>query len=233
MVRRTARSLVVLAFSSVLLLAAASLAGGASEPPGGQAPKNRYLGVAKCKACHSKEETGNQFARFQAGPHAKAFEVLASPRAKEVAAERGIADPQKSDECVRCHVTGFGLPDDHFQKGFDRTAGVQCETCHGPGEQHMLARMRAAKDAGPGYPDIPEGEIVLRPPLSTCTTCHNEESPTFVPFCHHRRMALVRHLNPQKPRTAEELAALDACTCEDACVCKTGPDATCSKEAGG
>lgn len=106
----------------------------------------------------------------------------------------------------------------------DAKLGVQCESCHGPGEQHVKARMKAAADEEegkpPSYTKIPDDEIIKQAPLETCTKCHNEESPTYKPFCYHDRVAQIRHLNPLKPRTAEEKAALTACSCEDKCVCK-------------
>jgi hypothetical protein len=165
--------------------------------------------------------------------HAKAFEALASDEAKKVAQAKGIADPQKSDECVRCHVTAFGEPEDAIRKGFEATKGVQCETCHGPGEEHMKARFAAAAAAGdeaPAYTAVPPGEIITTPAKETCLGCHNEKSPTFKPFCLHERLGQIRHLNPKKPRTKEELAALDACTCEPACKCKSEAGSPCAKE---
>ena len=199
--------------------------------PGEAAPEpqkeNRYIGAGKCKSCHSSEETGNQHGEWMSSGHAKAFEVLASPEAKKVGSERGVADPQKAPECVKCHVTGHGLPETSFAKGFEVALGVQCESCHGPGEKHQKARFAAAMGGGEdeGFGDeaetvqVPEGEIVSSPTEETCRGCHNPTSPTFKPFCFYERRDEVNHWNPKKVRTQEELDAQLVCGCGDPCPC--------------
>jgi hypothetical protein len=205
----------------VVLVAVQALAGAgvASAEPAPQAKKNRYIGAQKCGTCHDKDETGNQHAAWLKEKHASAFTALGSDKAKEVAKAKGIADPQKDPSCVKCHVTAHGVAEAEFMKGFDMTMGVQCESCHGPGEQHMTARMRAAREKVDGYPKIPATEIVALPSADVCTACHNTESPTFKPFCPHERMEEIKHWNPKKPRTEEQKKGYP-CTCNDDCVCK-------------
>ena len=125
-----------------------------------------------------------------------------------------------ADECLVCHdeVQGHAkIAAYHFD----------CESCHGPGEAHLKARMVAAakedeSGAKAGYANIPDDEIIKAPTQKTCLECHNDESPGFKPFCFHKRVAEIRHLNPERPRTAEEKAAMLACGCGDNCACKTG-----------
>ena len=198
----------------------------ASGPDSREAKPNRYIGAAKCKNCHTFEAGGNQYGAWQEAKHASAFEVLASDEAHQVAADLGIADPQKSDRCLKCHVTGHGEPEELFKNGFDVTQGVQCETCHGPGEEHLRARFRAAaqeEDLAEGqvaeYVKVPEGEIITTPTKEVCYGCHNEESPSFKNFCFYERIAKIRHLDPRKPRTEEERAKLLICGCGDSCGC--------------
>jgi hypothetical protein len=183
------------------------------------AASNKYIGADKCKSCHGAAESGDQYGHWKEMKHAHAFERLTSDEGKKLAAEKGIADPQKSDECVRCHVTAFGVPEDQIKKGFDRTDGVQCESCHGPGEQHLKARFAAAgkSDASQGYVHVPEGEIVSLPKMEVCVECHNEQSPSYKPFCFHEFNAMVRHLNPKKPRTAIELGTCTCPKCANGC----------------
>jgi len=187
---------------------------------------NRYIGAERCTTCHADAETGDQCGKWAGFKHARAYEVLGTPEAHAVAAKLDIDNPQTSDACMRCHQTGFGKPTPMFQPAFDPLAGVQCETCHGPGERHMMARLMGATEDGV-YPDIPAGE--LTPVTSAmCLECHNEESPTYQPFCPHERMSKIRHLNPKKPRTDAERAALDDCTCEQVCICRAETeDGTC------
>jgi len=132
--------------------------GSAAEPA--QAKVNKYIGAAKCKNCHASDETGNQHAAWSKMEHAKAFEALASEEARKFAAERGIADAQKDEKCLKCHTTGFGAPPEAFDKKFDLKLGVQCETCHGPGEAHMKARMAAAMSEDPAKKLLGEGAKV-------------------------------------------------------------------------
>src|ERR1043166_6250311 len=66
-----------------------------------------YVGVKTCGMCHKKDETGTKLAKWQAGPHAKAFETLGTDKAKEVANAKGIDDPQKSAACLKCHSTAY------------------------------------------------------------------------------------------------------------------------------
>lgn len=192
--------------------------------------ENRYIGAAKCKNCHQSKESGDQYGVWQKEKHAKAYEELASDKAKAYGKERGVDEPQKSDKCLKCHVTAFGEPKEKLHRSFDPKLGVQCETCHGPGENHLKARMAAAaaeegkadakKEAA--YSKIPDDEIEKNPTMKTCLKCHNEESPGFKPFCFHKFVGEIRHLNPQKPRTKEEKDALLVCGCGDKCACKTG-----------
>jgi hypothetical protein len=201
-----------------------------------QGPANRYIGAAKCKNCHQAKESGDQYGIWTTEKHAKAFEELASAKAKEYGKARGVDDPQTSEKCLKCHVTAYGKPAAEMHRSFDPKLGVQCETCHGPGEQHMKARMAAAAavdekqaDKKPAYAVIPDAEIIKTPTVKTCVSCHNEESPGFKPFCFHKYLGDIRHLNPLKPRTDAEKAALLACACDKECICKKGsPDGKCT-----
>ncbi len=205
-------SLIAVAVSLVPLRAADGSGGGSPA-------ESKYIGAEKCKGCHGSPETGDQYSTWKGLDHAKAFEALASEEARKIGAEKGIADPQKADQCVRCHVTAFGVPEGQIKKGFDRTHGVQCETCHGPGEQHMKVRFAAAgqDDGTQGYVQVPEDEIVSAPKEETCLGCHNQESPTFKEFCFHEFNARIRHLNPKKPRTAIDIGACSCPKCAGGC----------------
>jgi len=189
-------------------------------PAATAAAGNKFIGASKCANCHKAEAVGNQMGKWTESKHSKAFEALASDRAKEIAKEKGIEDPQKSDACLKCHVTGHGKPAEELATGFKAEMGVQCESCHGPGDQHMKDRVKAAAKAKDGAPaPVAEGEIVGHPKMDNCVTCHNAESPTYKPFCFKEYAEKIAHLNPSKTRTPEELAALRSCTCEK---CKGG-----------
>ena len=185
------------------------------------AARNRYIGAKACKNCHKSKAKGEQFAKWSESKHAKAYARLGEQAAKETGAKLGVTDPQQDAQCLKCHVTAYGLDKKKVKRSFDPKQGVQCESCHGPGERHAKARFKAASsgDADPeAYTEVPEDEIIRQPGAKVCLECHNEKSPSFKPFCFKERRAVISHLNPQKPRTAEDLEALK-CTCED-CKCK-------------
>ena len=115
-----------------------------------QQAKNGYVAASACQDCHEQE-----YLQWSATRHAFAFETLLK--------KERYFDPN----CVSCHTTGFG-----YQTGFqigDETStfkGVQCETCHGPGKQHVgnpkKTNIRRATDT------------------SLCLTCHDtKHSPGF------------------------------------------------------
>ena len=192
---------------------------------------NKYIGSKKCKNCHDAEASGDQWGFWLEEGHASAFEVLKSDEAKKIAKELGIKDASKSDKCLKCHDTGFGIDKKLLKKSFKHDGGVGCETCHGPGDKHARARFRAAneeedEEEGFGdeeeaatYTEIPAGEIGMDITRELCVKCHNNESPTYKPFCFYLRVEKVRHLNPLKPRTPEQLAAMLVCGCGEDCKC--------------
>jgi hypothetical protein len=211
--------LAVLAFLTVVLAQG-------QTPAKAKAKVNRYLGAETCKMCHQAEASGNQYDAWKNTDHAKAFETLAGDKAKAFAKERGIDDAQKSDKCIACHQTAFGAEAAQIKAGFDAQAGVQCESCHGPGEQHFKARFAAAASEdssakGAARQTVPEGEIVAVPPQSVCLGCHNDKSPTFKPFCYYKRVQMIRHDDPRKPRDKGEILV---CGCGDDCKCVHGCD---------
>jgi hypothetical protein len=215
-------SALVAAFSFAFLGSLFAAGGSGSDPaapaPVTSAADSKYIGADKCKSCHGTAEIGDQYGHWKAMKHAKAFETLASDAAKKIAAEKGIADPQKDPQCVKCHVTAFGVAESEIKKGFKVEMGVQCETCHGPGEAHMKARFaEAAKGDAAAPVKVPAGEIVSVPDEKVCLACHNAESPTFESFCFHEFSAQVRHLNPKKERATLDIGACSCPKCASGC----------------
>jgi hypothetical protein len=151
-------------FSTVLLLGAV---------PASAAP-HKYVGVKKCKSCHKKEAIGNQYGKWLDAKHSKAYENLASDDAKKAAAEKGIDDPQKAGECLKCHVTAYDVDPKLVAKKFDITQGVQCESCHGAGKDYrkkkVMIDVEKAKAKG-----------LIIPDEKLCVECHNDESPFWDP----------------------------------------------------
>ena len=112
--------------------------------------ENGYASATACQRCHEQE-----YLQWSATRHAFAYETLLK---KERYFDVG---------CVSCHTTGFGYPTG-FQIGdADSTLkGVQCETCHGPGKQHV---------GNPKKSNIRNGADT-----SHCLQCHDtQHSPGF------------------------------------------------------
>ncbi|MFQ6104275.1 MAG: multiheme c-type cytochrome [Candidatus Glassbacteria bacterium] len=139
---------------------------------------HKYVGAKKCKVCHMSKKKGAQFTKWQESAHSKAYETLTSDKAKEVYAKAvpgGSENPAESEKCLSCHSTGYGKGAELFTDTFDKTEGVGCEACHGPGSDYM--KMSVMKDQAKA---VSAGLVI--PNADTCTGCHNEKSPTFTEF---------------------------------------------------
>ncbi|MYA99357.1 hypothetical protein F4X90_06730 [Candidatus Poribacteria bacterium] len=115
-----------------------------------QQQENGYASATACQLCHEQE-----YLQWSATRHAFAYETLLK---KERYFDAG---------CVSCHTTGFGYSTG-FQIGDSDSAleGVQCETCHGPGKQHV---------GNPKKSNIRNGADT-----SLCLQCHDtKHSPGF------------------------------------------------------
>jgi YVTN family beta-propeller protein len=125
-----------------------------------------YVGVQACAACHRGAGMGYQFSRWRLSPHARAYAILSTPLAAEMAAAEGVeGDPQRAPDCLRCHVTGHGDPGGPFLDSFQPDEGVGCEACHGAGSGYLAEAImrdpRAAAQAG-----------LKRVDRATCRSCH-------------------------------------------------------------
>ena len=49
----------------------------------------KYIGADKCKMCHVKPATGEQYNIWLKGPHANAMKTLANDESKKIAAAKG------------------------------------------------------------------------------------------------------------------------------------------------
>jgi hypothetical protein len=124
-----------------------------AEPPP-KAPPERasFVGEHSCAGCHKRET-----AFWKTTVHAHAWKTLVD------GGKTGL------DDCVSCHVTGYGEIGGSSLGYVQGLTSIQCETCHGPGSLHVKAE------------GLEEPPAVRRStPESTCTRCHNEKhSDTF------------------------------------------------------
>ncbi len=152
----------------------------------------KFVGVKSCRTCHKAAERGNQYSKWKKGPHAKAYDTLATDKAKELAAKAGVTgDPQKEPKCLKCHVTGYGKPPTAFGRKYKMEDGVGCESCHGAGsdfkKKSIMRDLAKAKAMG-----------LIEPDEKLCKTCHNDESPTFKPFNYKEAAEKIAHPLPKK-----------------------------------
>ena len=141
------------------------------------AKEHLYVGAAKCRSCHKKELIGDQYGAWQKGEHAKAFATLKGDKAIKIAKEKGLAKPaHESPECLKCHVTAHGVEAAKIRYPLKASDGIQCESCHGPGNDYRKKKImsddKKAIAAGMWKPGKEE---------KICTTCHNDESPSWDP----------------------------------------------------
>ena len=59
----------------------------------------KYIGAEKCKMCHMNKARGDQWGKWQTGPHAKAFETLGTEEAKAVAKKAGVEGRKRQPVC--------------------------------------------------------------------------------------------------------------------------------------
>src|SRR3989338_8583672 len=95
-----------------------------------QAAEHEFIGVTKCSMCHKKPEQGEQFKIWQESVHAKAFETLKTPEAKEQGAKLGVDDPSTSGKCLKCHSTAYMFSEAKVTDAIAVEEGVSCESCH-------------------------------------------------------------------------------------------------------
>ncbi|MEQ8763705.1 MAG: cytochrome c family protein [Planctomycetota bacterium] len=187
------RMRVVLA-AFVVLVSVVAWPGFVRSQDGEKKPEPKYIGIKKCKLCHSRKSIGAHYKVWEKGPHANAFEVLKSDKAKAVAKEQGLSTPpHEAKECLPCHVPGYGLDKKRYDKDYDPTQGVTCEACHGPAELYWEEEKHAGDAA-----QAAEKLGLVHPTEKTCLGCHNEKSPTYKPFDFEERWKKIAHMTPEK-----------------------------------
>lgn len=102
-----------------------------------------YVGIDACTNCHEDPK-----AVWDKTKHATAYATL-EKQFKEF-----------NLDCVSCHVTGYDRPGGSTVTHVEDLKSVQCEVCHGPGQNHAKAQ---------GKVKMP----IPKPDESTCLSCHH------------------------------------------------------------
>jgi hypothetical protein len=103
------------------------------------AQDHAYVGAEKCKMCHKQ-----QFASWQTTTHAKATDEA-----------KASTDRAYDASCLQCHATNAD----------EALPGVQCEACHGPGNDYKKMSIMKDREAA-----IANGLVI--PSQATCDKCH-------------------------------------------------------------
>lgn len=131
-----------------------------------------YVGIKSCRMCHKKAAKGNQYAKWQEGPHSKTYEVLATADARATAKKLGIDDPQKSGKCLKCHSTAYNWTESVQTTKIAVADGVTCQSCHGPGKKYKSKKVMVNRKLC-----IEKGMVY--PAKKSCAKCHNDTAPSW------------------------------------------------------
>lgn len=148
----------------------------------------KYIGADKCKMCHNKPATGDQYGKWLKDPHSKAMATLSNQASLDYAKKNGIADPAKDAKCLKCHST-YEKAGASLRGGIRPEEGVSCESCHGPGSGYKSPAIMKNKEQA-----LKTGLII--PDEKLCLTCHNKENPFFKEFNFTAYSSKIAHSNP-------------------------------------
>jgi hypothetical protein len=148
----------------------------------------KYIGADKCKMCHNKPATGDQYGKWLKDPHSKAIKTLSNQASLDYAKKNGIADPAKEAKCLKCHST-YEKAGASLRGGILPEEGVSCESCHGAGSAYKSPVIMKNKEQA-----MANGLIL--PDKTVCIGCHNKENPFFKEFNFETYVAKIAHPNP-------------------------------------
>jgi len=124
-----------------------------------------YVGSESCITCHAEEAR-----KWHSSAHSRAFDTLVK--------KNSDADPT----CIACHTVGFGTLSGYRRSfGEDKLTDVGCESCHGPGSEHVNAWKSGI---APSFKFRPLG-------AGDCMECHHGEFSR--PFDWDKFWPLIEH----------------------------------------
>jgi len=175
-----------------------------SELLGGAGPSRELLptradhvGSNACQSCHEAE-----FKTWEASPHGHAVASL------EAQGQAGAA------ECLECHTTAYGkrggFPAEAPIAAHPDLARVGCESCHGPGSEHIgenAKRIGTILSLG----DKCDSCVILK----VCGSCHDDANDPGFEFKVEERIDTQRHGTIESAATRDGASALHQHTSPD------------------
>lgn len=153
-----------------------------------------YVGSQACQSCHAKE-----FETWEASPHGHAVETLTK------------AGKETDADCLQCHTTAYGknggFPEGAPVVHHPDLARVGCESCHGPGGDHVgegARRVGTILSLG----DKCDSCVILK----VCGTCHDDANDPGFKFEVEQRIDDQRHGTIESAATRAGLSAFHAPT---------------------
>jgi formate-dependent nitrite reductase cytochrome c552 subunit len=126
-------------------------------------PAAKYVGNEACGTCHVRE-----YKTWLGTRHARTWVMLGMAEMSDRVKSHfqvEASNPQNSAICLKCHGTAADTPAEFRGPTFHIEEGVQCETCHGPGERY--ATEEVMKDIQKAI------SLGLRMPAKEmCLSCH-------------------------------------------------------------
>jgi len=151
-----------------------------------------YVGSDACRSCHAAE-----FETWSSSPHAHAVASLTENHS------------ETNPECLRCHTTGLGKPGGFVvETGVAASpdlARVGCESCHGPGGDHIGAdAVKTGTIVSLG--DKCDSCVILQ----ICGGCHDEVNDAGFEFEVEEKIERQRHgtIEPGTGKPKDASAAL-------------------------
>lgn len=135
-----------------------------------------YTGASRCSSCHAPEYT-----QWRGSRHWRALATLTEKQM------------QYNPDCLRCHTVAYGLPGGFRDLRVTAyLSGVQCESCHGPGAQHVSEEnQRKLSSIAGETTGTRTARMRMKFDAEFCMECHDADNDSKFDFA--TRMQAVKH----------------------------------------